>query len=798
MNNNKTIALCLALTLVSQQALAYQESTHEKLNKHAVLRSVLATDATLLSDLGLLPFNQAGYATNQATSQGRTNLTATELISFGGKYEDADYRSLNHFYDPQYNRPYGRGLQVVPVSMLIGGVANPDWALEDRGDVNPGDPACGSINDCTQNFSFKKGQQALYDSLVSITPGARLQAASRALQSLGQVTHLLQDMGQPQHTRNDQHLHPVPLIGTNPSWSFYEMWTQSQDAKIDAMLQAQLGTASAYPVPRFATARSYWHSADMTTANYVGMAEFTSQNYTSYGTQYVAGQLDRNYIGAAPGIVLPDGTGRSIVRLPTQGFVTPSGTTVAPGYADFIVGSIRDDFTNQPVTGVKLASKSVMWTFLLGMPKQVFVENTEVYRDHHKVLLPRAVAFSAGLINHFFRGRLDMVPEPGRTNFWRITNTGKDAMDGTFSVYAEDEYGTRDQIQTSMFHLILAPGSIAITGFTPPANAKKLVAVFIGKIGADSGANGEFNAVAGKVISYAVPPEFSFTRSPTPMVAGKSFRLDYTTKNATSGTYVCNATKTGGMSAAGTLTMGTGVITGTAQSAWVDAPSTCTYTLTGPAGSFAFNESNIKTDPAPVPAVPCGQVIRSGSSSGLDVVQELGTTPGKVSVNFEAFSIPDGLEIKADNPAATLLATTGGLVAGTKALSFTHDPTARGTTRVRVKVTGNSDTGTVWNVGVSCPGQAAPGSTAVTVKFVIEGPSQPSDCWITYSLTVDGISRPFPYNLPMSPGENHTYTLIAKNASLDSSCTWYKVPYYYDNNGQHRMWTGQPIGFQVQ
>lgn len=788
MNKKKAIALCVGLTSLCAQA--YETATHRILNRHAVQRSILATDPTLLSDLGLLPFSQVAYSTNVSGGQ----MTATDIIAFGGEYEDSGARPLNHFYDPQYNRPFGRGLELRPLSQLVGGVANPDWALEDNGDINPGDPACGQLNDCTQIFSFKRGQRALYDSLVLEVPSARLEAASRALQIVGQVTHLLQDMAQPQHTRNDQHLHPMPVTKNNPQWAIYELWTESQNASIDTMLAGQPG----YPIPRFGTARSYWHSADMAQARYVGMAEFTSYNYTSYGTQYVGGYLDQNHIGAAPGLALPDGTLKLIKRLPTKGFVTPSGVTVAPGYADFVVGQIKDEFTNTSSAEVKLASTSLLWSFLSNpVPKWGFVENTEVYRDHHKVLLPRAVAFSAGLINHFFRGRLSIEAD-GRPNYWKVINTGKEAMDGTFVVYSEDEFGWRRQIFDSATRASVMPGASTTLYFTPPSGTKKLVAVFHGRIGEEGEASGgTYFAVAGKIVPYTAPPEITFKREPLPMVAGKSYSVNYTVKQATSGSYSCTPAQTGGMQAYGSLSMGTGTIPGTASSDWVGKTSSCTYSATGLGGTTVVNETNITTVAAPPPAVPCGQVVKSGSSAGLDVIQEMGSTAGKVLVNFEAFDIPDGLVITADNTAATVLTTTNGLVSGTKALSFNHDPVARGTTKVRLKVTGNSNAGTIWNVGSSCPGQPAPGTTAVPIRFGLEGPSAIGECSIGYTLKVDGITRPFPGTVSLSPSESHSYTLVVTQAFPNNPCPYYKYPYYYNSLGKYQMYSGPAQYLQV-
>ena len=84
-------------------------------------------------------------------------------------------------------------------------------------------------------------------------------------------------------------------------------------------------------------------------------------------------------------------------------------------------------------------------------------------------------------------------------------------------------------------------------------------------------------------------PTLTVTRTPSPLVAGQSYTTSWSTTNATSVSYNCTASGTG---FAGTATLAAnGSSPGTASSAWVGYPSTCTWTATGPGGTRTVTET---------------------------------------------------------------------------------------------------------------------------------------------------------------------------------------------------------------
>jgi hypothetical protein len=515
-------------------------------------------------------------------------------------------------------------------------------------------------------------------------------------------------MAQPQHTRNEQHVHPLGAKGIylpfNVPWSYYELRTAGQNGTINTMLENQRASNTGYPIPKFSTARQFWHSENSTTAQYIGMAEFTSNNFTSYAKQYTAIAGSPTSIGPAAEFPLPNGTGKRIVRCATPATKNVNNVVIPAGQADCVMGPVFDGYTKKS-QDVVLAMRSLTYMFTdagkAGAQYPVFIESPVTYDAAYPILMPRAVAFSAGLINHFFRGKLNLIKGASDTQ-WSFKNEGEDLMDGTFSIYSEDSAGMRTLINGTTLRASAVPGQSINLNFTAPASTTKLVAVFRGQIGAegDSGLSSGYYAVAGKAVPFK------------PSVA----------------------------------------------------------------------------------AIPCGTpVSRSGGSGTVSFTQELGDTAGKVTVNFNTYSVPDGLEVTPDNNKQVSLVSSKGLVTGSHTYTFDHQPSVRNSTKVNVTVNGNPNS-TVWNLAMSCPGAQAPAVSTVRVKFDLTNPNSSSTCTLRYNLTVDGKAVGFPGYADMVPGEAHIYRLTISG----TSCNGNKLPYYQDNAGQHMMDSTTQQTFWVQ
>lgn len=413
---NLTNFTLLPLLLISGLLWAYEPKiTHRDLSAKAVSKSALNTDATLLPNLGLQPFPQ-----NQLFS----NKTIEEAFRDGAVSEDNNSRALNHFYDPYKDR----SLTVLSVSV---GKKSPDWSLEDTGDI------------AEQLVSYKDARKYFYDALTTNDPTltAKVNETIRngywglVFGNLGHTIHHIQDMAQPQHVRNDQHcdlgFFSCGGIFYNPSR--YERYSGSDEiqSKIITIAASTQADAVFPAASEFKLPRDFW----MNTAG-TGIAEFTNKNFVSQGTNF------RSYLGTV---------GASKYSFPLPGTPTndkiddlyaAQGATVPTGIQSLCTAvGVNCWMTMYPTPMTDKASTlSIFDQDLIAIGVHVIYDDgvTPIYYSDrlfalnrfnfdavHETLIPKAVAYSAGLINYFFRGKLQIsLPPDGVYSLIDGTETG--------------------------------------------------------------------------------------------------------------------------------------------------------------------------------------------------------------------------------------------------------------------------------------------------------------------------------------------------------------------------------------
>lgn len=506
------------LVAAAPSARAYEIGTHaEVLTRSAVTRSVLQTDPTVLRNLGL----EKGIADRSQqfpNSQGGTG-TIQELFEDGSRFEDnvsifstsPEIRPLKHFYNPITGR--GLDIPVLPTQ-----IASPDWALAPRGS-NP-----------DQQFSYWDARQHLFDALTKPTKADRDRAFGLAFQTLGQVLHHLQDMAAPQHVRNDAHCDSVvcKLIGAYAP-SLYEKWTDSEAVR--RSLPADPGTAG-YDIssPLFASTfnspRRFWHTdpagpGSVTSGK--GIAEFTNRNFVSAGTNF-------DKPGLFPSPVRDESRTVDLdIRQLCANANPPCPNPNLTGVITFYGNSVEDRYTGQTVNNPFASSLSIFDADLrkttgtpLSQPR-LFTLNRFNFALAHGFLIPRAVAFSAGMINYFFRGRLDA--EPQGAGALLVKNLSAEAMQGDFSLYYDDAQGNRHPVTVTacrvgavdvpvdqgkckaaaLASVNISPNSRLEVSFTSPVDpapksAGEYMLVFNGTLGEEKAEEGTVGAVVGKQI----------------------------------------------------------------------------------------------------------------------------------------------------------------------------------------------------------------------------------------------------------------------------------------------------------
>ncbi len=443
--------LAVVVCLSSAEVPAYELSTHARISYQAYLASTFEKSQYLFDGLGLSD-EPSVFGESYIDSSGseifvrradgfekgiiQNGLKLVEEVStikgwlmrgaireddvpifFGDNPQDDPFgqifRVVNHFYDPIKDRP-------LTVLGLVSGEKAPDWAIG-AADVFADENRADGFR--RNHFTVFDAHEALYRALTGLsgggsaaigeggatpaTPVAR-EALRKAywattFRALGDLVHLIQDMAQPQHTRNDAHAgsddytQPAGPIGHK---SFYEGYIdeRARTGAADNSNGSRRGLRplvyGGYPVPAFNDYVSYFsvrHKLAAVGAR-TGLADYSNRGFFSVGKNLGQGEYD-----------LPPNT--LAAYSPQPRVIDSRGNSV-----DLLYGTVSDAFTGASDT-VPLTTwgawNEAAQTYGVGERFSLIRENYDAMAD---LLIPRAVAYSAGLINRFFRGRLEISP----------------------------------------------------------------------------------------------------------------------------------------------------------------------------------------------------------------------------------------------------------------------------------------------------------------------------------------------------------------------------------------------------
>jgi hypothetical protein len=274
--------------------------------------------------------------------------------------------------------------------------------------------------------------------------------------TLGHVIHHIQDIGQPQHVRNDSHCSVAVVCGTlelatgfdilEPS-EYENYSTQSLSVSKIAQLYANSIYASGHRaffqtslLSPFGihTPRDFWLGSH-------GMATFTGNNFLSVDTNYfdsVSAPLTSIFqIDPDPEPDHPQPNASTAVPLFQRSFAGPQVT----GNMYFFRNSIPDAFTGQTYEVNEFSTFSVFDDELVKNGYDpLFVQNRYTFEAAYPVLVPRIVAFSAGLLDYFFRGRIS-VQVIDSLNYRLVNNSPETMTNGTVHLVIQDAQSRRSK-----------------------------------------------------------------------------------------------------------------------------------------------------------------------------------------------------------------------------------------------------------------------------------------------------------------------------------------------------------------
>ncbi|APV50806.1 hypothetical protein BWI17_14585 [Betaproteobacteria bacterium GR16-43] len=562
----RTALLATVLTMLYYtHGLAYELRTHAYVTTEGIKRSKLFTDGSLASELGLQlnEANTLGTMYFEGTNVGRyTRLQRrfesaragegiidgsvaswfitgaireddlTTVLGCGGAnvftllqhtrradecnpQEDHPPidRVFNHFLDPQHNNS--------AATSTPGAKSAVNWAI---GTDHAFDDASVTPSTSRGNkFSLVDARNAMYYALSGKDPDSNAMNAgseelrkawwATALRSLGDASHLLQDMAQPQHTRNEPH-----------PGGFYELYIEGRTSSAEGYrIDGTKFPLTPVPLTEGPSVSRTRYSDFWSAGDGLGLANFSSRTFmtdkTNIGTvgilNYPLPSHDRNdYVAEsvpATDLTIPGFNRVFLTSKLLDAKVPPYGPTARA--ARITTESSVADYLQCASTG--------------GTPLPCYSMNRFNYDDQAAILLPKAAAYTAGLIDYFFRARIDMVSVPGEPDTYRVKNLGNEDIKGTFELYYDDTSEERKRkpvLRPDGTPLILQANSPISAGgyvdfeviFNVPLDAKipgQYMLVFRGEMGEEkpSPAGGinigsEYvGAVAGRVIDARRP-----------------------------------------------------------------------------------------------------------------------------------------------------------------------------------------------------------------------------------------------------------------------------------------------------
>lgn len=353
-----------------------------------------------------------GYPKGVDTSYG--GKTIVDLLKQGSTHEDTTPRAYNHFYNPITDS----GLDDEVLFWEFTGESSLDWArgYSDAGNLDDCEPVEYSFSNHQCNaYAWRKAKESFYTALTSKTQQDRDKHLMVFYEQLGRILHLLEDAGVPAHTRNDFKGHiscrkltdyrldlddPLTII---TGW-FSNLYEYRVEKNPELVTRAIVLPEHVPDLREFNSFESFWDrnhyrgddpsvtapQGDNTLT--CGLAEYSNVNFLSTCSMFPEGLEgnDRHY------------------------FPYPSMQSTRHVDVDAGWGRKRRYLqkTGHGDTGYYVARCELWDSPLLaaGYYVEAFKLDNVVHDEYARRLIPRAIGYTAGLINYFFRGTLEITP----------------------------------------------------------------------------------------------------------------------------------------------------------------------------------------------------------------------------------------------------------------------------------------------------------------------------------------------------------------------------------------------------
>jgi hypothetical protein len=452
----------LLLFLCSTSSFSLEVETHKALNEYISTKTVTPNGfslGTYLKDQSkLLP---------GGIEEKFNSLEAWKWLRDGGEYEDIPVfylrylRSLNHFHNPITEEGFKGNCGGISLC-----VSSTVWALM----------PLGTQSSITGNYSWNDVRDYYYKALTSSEKTLRDTNFAQTFRGLGQLMHLIQDASVPAHTRNDAH-----LFGYH-----YEKWVKNNPGALTTAASSPHFFSGTINNITSLIDTDQYNGTNPSSSNTIGLSEYTQANFFSEDT------INNS---SFPNPKISDTTTTIVERNFTNTFWN---TTYPRQY--YLKNCCGETNNNQ---GYLLSTVDFLHDYRVAQrvnltQPDIPILDDNVYSDYASLLLPRAVGYSASLINYFFRGQINMEKDPNNSSQYIIKNESDEYMSGTFALYYDDATDNRRYLTS--WNKYINPKSISDSvTFTKPTDAKekgKYILVFQGTLGSETG------AVVGRIVEF--------------------------------------------------------------------------------------------------------------------------------------------------------------------------------------------------------------------------------------------------------------------------------------------------------
>ena len=446
--------------------------THRDLSEYAAKNSIISERPDSLEKLG---FN--GGIDNILTWKGK-NWTIIKWLQEGAELEDAGSkwdavtgkaRFNNHFHNPL--KPWSQAGLDDWVGLHYTGESSLLWAQDGNKQQNI----------VEGNWSWQKTREYFYFALTSTSITTKQENFAKTFRGLGHQMHLLQDTSVPDHVRNDAHPEDA-LFGKNilNGNAFFETWAKNERQRIIDLasnpdfphVSFDISYGDLAPVSQLFDAERY-DGLNASAGINQGLSEYTNANFFSNNTIFAVERYSTDNRHYFP---FPKKSSTDVQAYINQ--IKPLLTQIAEdGIQDkgIWIKKTGDGETIDHLVRTSYWTGKIYKTFGEGsLFYGSFYRDENCHEDYASQLIPRAVGYSAGLLDYFFRGNIEItLPLNGiyavtnnvNAGFTKIkllakntTANGEDMNNGTISLVIK----YKPAVETSDFNYKVITEATAI------------------------------------------------------------------------------------------------------------------------------------------------------------------------------------------------------------------------------------------------------------------------------------------------------------------------------------------------